>query len=190
MSEFFEKFLLPIAIGTIIVFVGFVLTWTLETIRLKYKRKKILMALYRQIETLPRFSLHNKTSTEQSEPEHIVPMPYPTTPFETAIFSENGISIKEDTLQATINYLIKAYELNALVNVLQDTFSAPPKNESSDSRSQAKRKLLEQVSDNVHDSHMHKCIENLKIRIGEEQDWLTRISRSIKTRSKIRNISR
>jgi hypothetical protein len=182
MSEFFEKFLLPIAIGTIIAIVGFLLPFALETVRLNYKRKKILMALYRQIEALPRFNLHNKTSTEQSEPEHIVPMPYPTTPFETAIFSENGISIKEDTLQATINYLIKAYELNALVHVLQDTFSMPPQNEGADSRSQAKRKLLEQVSDDTNDYSMHKYIEKLKSQIEKEQDLLTRMS--IKARKK------
>ena len=153
MPEIFEKFLYPIVTGTII---GFLLTWALEAIRLNYKRKKILLALYRQIEALPRFNLHNKTSTEQSEPEHIVPMPYPTIPFETAIFSENGISVKEGTLQASIDYLIKAYELNTLVNVLQDTFSTTDGTKINDSRSQAKRKLLEQVSDTTNDYSMYQ----------------------------------
>jgi hypothetical protein len=96
-------------------------------------------------------------------------MSYPTVPFETAIFSENGISVKEDTLQASIDYLIKAYELNTLVNVLQDTFSTADGTKINDSRSQAKRKLLEQVSDITNDYSMHQCIKNLRKQIRNEQ---------------------
>lgn len=166
MPEIFEKLLYPIVAGTII---GFLLTWILETIRLNYKRKKILRGLYRQIETIPRFSLHNKTSTEQSEPEHIVPMPYPINPFETAIFSENGISVKEETLQATIDYLIKAYELNAMITVLQDTFSTTDGSTTNNSRSKTKVKLLEQVTDVTNDYSMHNCVEKLKTQIRSEQ---------------------
>jgi|GEM_PF-5439196 len=166
MPEFFDEFIYPIVIGTII---GFLLTWALEAIRLNYKRKKILLGLYRQIEAIPRFSLHNKTSTEQSEPEHVVPMPYPTLPFETAIFSENGISVKEETLQAAIDYLIKAYELNALVNVLQDTFSTADGRKINDSRSQVKRKLLEQVTDVTNDYSMHNCTQEMKAQIKIEK---------------------
>ncbi|MDP1615529.1 MAG: hypothetical protein Q8L68_07005 [Methylococcales bacterium] len=166
MPEFFDKFIYPIVIGTII---GFLLTWALEAIRLNYKRKKILLGLHRQIEAIPRFGLHNKTSTEQSEPEHVVPMPYPTIPFETAIFSENGISVREETLQAAIDYLIKAYELNALVNVLQDSFSTTDGSKTNDSRLQVKRNLLEQVTDVTNNYSMHNRTEKLKIQIKIEQ---------------------
>jgi len=176
MSEFLDKFLVPIVNGTII---GFLLTRILELIRLKYKRKKILTALHRQIDALPRFSLHNKTATEQSEPEHIVPMFYPTVPFEVAIFSENGISVKEETVQATIDYLIKAIELNSVVRILQDTFSSSKKDKTFGSRSQAKKFLFDQVTNQVEDYYMHRLVTKLKMQIEKEQDYLTRIYRYI-----------
>jgi hypothetical protein len=112
--------------------------------------------------------LHNKTFTEQLETEHVVPIAYPTNPFETAIFSENGISVKEKTLQATIDYLIKAYELNAMITVLQNTFNASHGSNTNDSRSETKIKLFEQVTDFTNDYSMHKCVEKLKIQINNE----------------------
>ena len=48
MTEFVDKFLIPKVTGTII---GFLLTWTLEAIRLNYKRKKILLTLYKTTES-------------------------------------------------------------------------------------------------------------------------------------------
>ena len=181
MSDF-EKNLFSVILVVVGALLGFLLPLFWEIIKERKKRKKILIALNRQIEILPRISLHNKTATEQSTPEHIVPMFYPTTPFETAIFSENGISVTEETLEATIDYLIKAIELNAVIRILQDTFSSLKEDETFGSRSQAKNFLLTQVTNQVDDYHMHRLLEKLKMQIEKEQDCLTRLCRYIKSR--------
>ena len=179
MSEFLDKNFSSIVLIIIGAFLGFLLPLVWEKIKERNKRKKILIALHRQIDALPRFSLHNKTATEQSTPEHIVPMFYPTVPFETAIFSENGISVKEETLQATIDYLIKAIELNSVVRILQDSFSSLKEDATFGSRSQAKKFLFDQVTNQVEDYYMHRLVEKLKMQIEKEQDYLTRVYRYI-----------
>jgi len=107
---------------------------------------------------------------------------FPIVPFETAIFSENGISVTEETLQSTIDYLIKANELNSAVRILQDTFSSPKDDETFGSRSQAKKFLFDQVTNQVADYYMHRLVQKLKMQIEKEQDYLTRLYRYIKSR--------
>ncbi|MBV5343200.1 hypothetical protein JZU68_06180, partial [bacterium] len=179
-SDFLDKNFAPIVLIVIGAFFGFFLPLLWEKIKEHNKRKKILVALRRQVEALPRFSLYNKTATEQATPEHIVPMFYPTAPFEFAIFSENGISITEETLQATIDYLIKAIELNAVIRILQDTFNSLKENETFGSRPQAKKFLFDQVTNQAEDYYMHRLIKKLKTQIEKEQDYSTRIWRYIK----------
>ena len=84
------------------------------------RRKKILVALHRQVESLPRINTYNQTATEKSgPPKHLLPIPYPIVPFETAIFSWDGVSVSEETIQATTDYWLKARELNVLIEALQ-----------------------------------------------------------------------
>ena len=104
------------------VIVGFFLTLALEAFRWEHKRRLILSGLHAQVEALPRLNQRNKTATEQSDSEHLPPILYPTIPFETAFLSENGIEVMEETITSTINYLIKADELNSQVRILQDSF--------------------------------------------------------------------
>jgi len=86
------------------------------------RRKKILVALHAQVESLPRINTHNQTATDkqQGPPKHLLPIPYPIVPFETAIFSENGISVSDKTIQAATDYLLKARELNVLIEALRN----------------------------------------------------------------------
>jgi len=85
------------------------------------RRKKILVALHAQVESLPRINTHNQTATDKhGPPKHLLPIPYPIVPFETAIFSENGISVGDKTIQAATDYLLKARELNVLIEALQN----------------------------------------------------------------------
>ncbi len=179
MSEFLDKNFSSIVLILIGAFLGFLFPLLWETLKERSKRNKILIALHRQIEALPRFNLYNKMATEQSTPEHIVPMFYPTAPFENAIFSENGISVTARTLQATIDYLIKAIELNSAVRILQDTFNSPKDAETFGSRSQAKKFLFDQVTNQVENYYMHRLVEKLKMQIEKEQNFLTRIRRYI-----------
>ena len=92
-----------------------------EEKRAAERRKKILVALHAQLGSLPRINTHNQTATEESgPPKHLLPIPYPIVPFETAIFSWDGISVSDKTIQATTDYLLKARELNVLIEALQN----------------------------------------------------------------------
>lgn len=82
-------------------------------------RKETLRAFRAQLEALPRISLHNQTAMES---EHVPPIPYPVIFFETAIFSADGISVRDETLKATIDYLLKAKELNAAIGTLDTAY--------------------------------------------------------------------
>lgn len=54
MSEFVDKFLLPIATGTAF---GFIITWLLEVIRINNRRKRILNSLSTYLQAMPRYNL-------------------------------------------------------------------------------------------------------------------------------------
>jgi hypothetical protein len=84
------------------------------------RRLDILSMLKRYAETLPRISKHNATAAESESP-HVAPMPYPTEPFQIAIFAEDGISVTADTTAAVTEYLLKADELNGLVQIVMNT---------------------------------------------------------------------
>ena len=85
------------------------------------RRQNILMALHAQVESLPRINTHNKTATNRYDPpKHLLPIPYPVQTFETAIFSESGIVVGSETIQAVTDYLLKARELNTLIEVLHN----------------------------------------------------------------------
>jgi hypothetical protein len=93
----------------------------LEWIRFYHQRDKILAALHTHLEALPRVNLYNQTATNPNDtPRHLVPMLYPTIPFETAIFSENGVSVNDETVESTTNNLLKVTELNALIPEFRD----------------------------------------------------------------------
>lgn len=178
MSEFIEKFLLPIVTGTAF---GFIINWLLEWIRTNHRRDKILAALHAHLEALPRISTYNQTATNPpSPPPHLVPMLYPTIPFETAIFSENGISVSNETVQATIDYLMKATELNALIQALQSSHFASKQEPTIAAKSHFTRQFLyDQAKDN-----MPNIGESLKKKIEKEQNWLRQFKRFIKSRRK------
>lgn len=85
---------------------------------------------------MSRINKHNQSATnvQKGIPAHLLPVPYPTQLLEAAVFSENAISVGPQTIQAATEYLLKARELNVLIEALQDThFSflggqAPPAN--------------------------------------------------------------
>lgn len=177
MTEFNDKFLLPIAIGTIF---GFIINWFLEWIRARRRQAKILNALRTYLLSLPRFNTYNQTATNPVDPpKHLVPMLYPITPFEVSIFSDNGVSVSEETVQAATDYLIKATELNALIQGLQETHFATQQNETVGSISLTRQFLYDQAKDD-----MPKIAERLKLQIEKEESWSVRFWRYMKTRKK------
>lgn len=177
MTEFNDKFLLPIVIGTIF---GFIINWLLEWIRARRRQAKILNALRTHLLSLPRFNTYNQTATNPVDlPKHLVPMLYPITPFEVSIFSDNGVSVGEETIQAATDYLIKAAELNALIQVLQVSHFVAPQDDTVGSISLTRQFLYDQAKDD-----MPKIVERLKLQIEKEQNWLVRFRRYIKTRKK------
>lgn len=157
--------------GTLIgLVIGFVLSQLAEILKSEIKRNKILTALHSLVlEALPDVSSYNKTVTEQSEIEHLVPKFYPTASFETAILSENGISVKKETVQATIKYLNKANDLNSAALTLRDTFYVPKQGNAPGSRDLVKTYLLNELSNQVDDFSMHKIIDNLRVQLETEQ---------------------
>ena len=115
MDEFIKPLLLPLVTGAI---AGFLINWALERTRARERRQKILKALHVQLESLPRINTHNQSAIE-GQPRHLLPMPYPTAPFDIALFSENSISVTDETIKTSTDYLLKAGELNALIDALQ-----------------------------------------------------------------------
>ena len=81
------------------------------------RRKRILAALSIQAEALPRINEYNQTATA-GEPRHLIPMSYPVSTFERATFSEDSISLSDETIGAATGYWVKAGELNVLVESL------------------------------------------------------------------------
>lgn len=161
MSEFVNKFLLPIATGTAF---GFIITWLLEIIRLNNRRKRILNSLSTYLKAMPRYNLYNQTATNPiAPPKHIVPMLYPVTPFENAIFSENSIAVSQNTVQATINYLIKATELNALIQSLQSSRFVSEQDETI--------RLTRQLVFDQANKDMPQMVNILDSEIAKEQKW-------------------
>lgn len=177
MSEFIDKFLLPIATGTAF---GFIINWLIEWIRSYRRRDKILAALHTHLEALPRVNLYNQTATNPNDtPQHLVPMLYPTIPFETAIFSENGVSVNEETVQSTTDYLLKATELNALIQTLQNSHFISSFEKTVGSRQLTLQFIYDQAKDD-----MPKIAEKLKGQIEKEQNWIRRLKRFVKSSKK------
>src|SRR5574341_1721403 len=161
MSEFIDKFLLPIATGTAF---GFIINWLLEVIRLKNRRNRILNSLYTYLQAMPRYNEYNQTATNPTAPpKHIVPMLYPVTPFENAVFSENNITVSNSTIQATINYLIKATELNILIQSLQSSRFVSEHDETI--------RLTRQFIFDQANKEMPQIVNILKSQIVKEQKW-------------------
>lgn len=150
--------------------IGFLLSQFAEIIKSEIRRNKILAALHSLVlEALPDVSSYNKTVTEQSETEHLVPKFYPTASFESAFLSENGVSVKKETIQATIKYLNKANDLNSAALTLRDTFYVPKQGNAPGSRDLVKTYLLNELKNQVDNSSMHKIIDDLRIQIEVEQ---------------------
>jgi hypothetical protein len=161
MSDFLDRFLLPIATGTAF---GFIINWLLEVFRRKNRRKRILNSLSTYLKAIPRYNLYNQTATNPpAPPKHIVPMLYPIAPFENAVFSENNIAVSNSTIQATIDYLIKATELNALIQSLQTSRFVSEQDETI--------RLTRQFIFDQADKDMPQIVSNLKSEIKKEQKW-------------------
>lgn len=150
--------------------IGFLFSQFAEIVKAEIKRNKILVALHSLVlEALPDVSLYNKTVTEQNETEHLVPKFYPTVPFESAFLSENGVSVKKETVQATIRYLNKANDLNSAALTLRDTFYVPKQGNAPGSRELVKIYLGNELKNQTDNSSMYKIINNLKMQIETEQ---------------------
>lgn len=178
MSEIVDKFLLPVATGTAF---GFVITWLLEVVRINNRRKGMLNSLAVYLQAIPRYNLYNQTATNPTAPpKHIIPMLYPIAPFEKAIFSETNIAVSKSTVQATINYLIKATELNALIQSLQSSRFMPEKDETI-------RLTREFISDQA-GNDMPQIVKILEYEIAMEKKWyagLRRIAENLKRQKRV-----
>jgi hypothetical protein len=178
MSEFIDKFFLPIATGTAF---GFIINWLLEVIRLKNRRKRILNSLFTYLQAMPRYNLYNQTATNpKAPPKHIVPMLYPVVPFEKAVFSENNIEVSNSTIQATIDYLIKATELNALIQSLQTSRFVSEQDETI--------RLTRQFIFDQADKDMPQIVSVLKSEIRKEQKWWAGVRRLVENLRRRNNI--
>lgn len=165
MPQWVNLIIVPIITGAL---AGAVINGIIEFCRAKRRRTKILSALKAQLASLPRINLHNTTATNPTaSPHHVLPMPYPTESFEIAIFSDGGIDVKKETAQATIDYLLKANELNILIKTLHDfhlQYSAivrPP-----DNLAPTKQFLYDQAN-----NEMSKVIKSLTKSIEDEKKW-------------------
>ncbi len=157
-------------ITLVAVVVGFLLSQVAEIIKSELQRDNILKALHAQVYSLlPKVHLRNKTATDQGEKEHLLPIFYPTSSLESAFLSANGISSDVGTIQATIEYLDKAHDLNSQIRILRDTFYMPRSKNAPGSRELAKKYLYDQVHDETNDFSMFRIIDELKEQIDQEQ---------------------
>jgi len=141
-----------------------------EKIKATERRKRILIALHAQVLSLPRINTYNQMATQRPLPPiYALLSPYPTVPFETAIFSENGISVSDKTIEATTEYLLKARELNALVESLRNARLISTGGDSEEERIELIRRFIyDQANDQAKDG-MPQRIESLKACIESEQ---------------------
>jgi len=141
-----------------------------EKIKATERRKRILIALHAQVLSLPRINTYNQMATQRPLPPiYALLSPYPTVPFETAIFSENGISVSDKTIEATTEYLLKARELNALVEPLRNARLISTGGDSEEERIELIRRFIyDQANDQAKDG-MPQRIESLKACIESEQ---------------------
>jgi len=105
-------------------------------------------------------------------------MLYPVAPFENAVFSENNIAVSNSTIQATINYLIKATELNALIQSLQSSRFVSEQDETI--------RLTRQFIFDQADKDMPEIVSTLKSEITKEQKWwagLRRLAENLRRRN-------
>ncbi|MBC8444946.1 MAG: hypothetical protein H8D77_02365 [Chloroflexi bacterium] len=79
------------------------------------RREKVLTALRTQVQALPRINEGNQSALGA---DHLLPMPYPVLPFEMAVFSDGAIPLSDETIQTVSDYLLKARQLNALIESL------------------------------------------------------------------------
>lgn len=158
MPSFIDKFY-PIAAGTVF---GFIIKWLLEINRLKSRRKRILVSLHTYLKAMPRYNEYNQTAINpKSPPKHIVPMLYPVNIFKDAVFSKNNIRVSNGTIQATINYIIKATEINNVINSIQ----SPQNLSKNDETLQLKRQFIfDQAID-----ELPQIIEKLTLQIVKEK---------------------
>ncbi len=108
------EILIALVAGSIGAFVLNLIGWTY---RLLWRRLKILWALQKQLEIIPRTNQHNTTATESL---HVPPIEYPVEPFEIALFGYDGMSLNQKTIHAATEYLVMARKLNAVIRVLQE----------------------------------------------------------------------
>jgi hypothetical protein len=84
------------------------------------RRKRVLAGLRRQLADIGNIVEQNKTATAKPNdpPLHVPPMLFPIVPFETAIFSDNAIGVAQSTIDSAGSYIMKARELNTLIEIL------------------------------------------------------------------------
>jgi len=80
--------------------------------------ERILKALHAEVEALSGINQDNISAIE-NQLEHLIPAPYPTIPFEVAIFSGEGIDAGNETIRCATDYLLKARQLNAIIEALR-----------------------------------------------------------------------
>jgi hypothetical protein len=62
------------------------------------QRRRILEALHAEVASLPIVNETNRIAARNSILTRVLPIPYPATPFGTAIFSVGGITISDETV--------------------------------------------------------------------------------------------
>lgn len=81
-------------------------------------KNKVVKALLSQATIAEKISRVNATATDGKDLGHVMPVQFPTIPFDTALFSVDSIAVSPDTHEAVQEYYAKAVELNALVYAL------------------------------------------------------------------------
>lgn len=115
--------LISVAQIVLAAFFGGLITYPVTAFLQKWKqRSETISALAVLSDTLPTTSEHNLSAVRNPTiaPAEIVPLTYPTAPFEGALFGQEETSFDKVTQFAITRYLEKAGELNAVILQLQN----------------------------------------------------------------------
>jgi hypothetical protein len=130
------------------------------------RRQAVLEVLRSQADALEAINTHNMTATDKvATPIHLLPIPYPVSPFETAVLSEWGISVASETVGAITKYSTKARELNVLIGSLQAAhLSYPSGTRAPEGKKETQTFIFDQAT-----NEMPKLIDALKEQIENEK---------------------
>lgn len=87
------------------------------------KRKRTIKGLLAHVHSLQEINKHNQIVVNpKNDKRHVLPIQYPTTPFDLALFSIDNIDVTQTTINNVVAFVTKAEHLNVLIEMIQRVY--------------------------------------------------------------------